>query len=126
MQTIRVETTSAKYDEVTGSGLLKTPAPRIEGAEGRFMGSGSSMRLRGMLAGWSIGIRCGDLSAASPRTLFSNLNGPGSQDCARAVLPRACPGLFPCAPYGSFLRVTRGRNRRVSGQILLRAHEAAM
>jgi hypothetical protein len=45
--------------------------------------------------------------AAAPRTLFSELNGPGSQDCARAILRRACPGLFSCAPYGSFLSVTR-------------------
>ncbi len=36
MQTIRVETASAKYDVVTGSGLLETLAPRIERAVGRL------------------------------------------------------------------------------------------
>ena len=36
MQTIRVETASAKYDVVTGSGLLQTLAPRIERAVGRL------------------------------------------------------------------------------------------
>jgi 3-dehydroquinate synthase len=36
MQTIRVETPSAKYEVVTGSGLLETLAPRIERAVGRL------------------------------------------------------------------------------------------
>ena len=36
MQTIRVETPSAKYDVVTGSGLIETLAPRIERAAGRL------------------------------------------------------------------------------------------
>jgi 3-dehydroquinate synthase len=36
VQTIRVETPSAKYDVVTGSGLLETLAPRIERAVGRL------------------------------------------------------------------------------------------
>ncbi len=36
MQTIRVDTTSAKYDVVTGSGLLETLAPRMERAVGRL------------------------------------------------------------------------------------------
>ncbi|MGD0631185.1 MAG: 3-dehydroquinate synthase [Terracidiphilus sp.] len=36
MQTIRVETPSAKYDVVTGSGLLSTLAPRIERIAGRL------------------------------------------------------------------------------------------
>ncbi|MGA2207174.1 MAG: 3-dehydroquinate synthase [Terracidiphilus sp.] len=36
MQTIRVETASAKYDVVTGSGVLETLAPRIERAMGRM------------------------------------------------------------------------------------------
>lgn len=36
MQTIRVETASAKYDVVTGSGVLETLAPRIERAVGRL------------------------------------------------------------------------------------------
>ena len=36
MQTIRVETPSAKYDVLTGSGLLETLAPRIERAVGRL------------------------------------------------------------------------------------------
>ena len=36
MQTIRVETPSAKYDVVAGSGLIGTLAPRIERAHGRL------------------------------------------------------------------------------------------
>jgi 3-dehydroquinate synthase len=36
MQTIRVETPSAKYDVMTGSGLLRTLAPRIEREAGRL------------------------------------------------------------------------------------------
>lgn len=36
MQTIRVETASAKYDVYAGSGLLETLAPRIERAVGRL------------------------------------------------------------------------------------------
>jgi 3-dehydroquinate synthase len=36
VQTIRVETPSAKYDVVTGSGLIETLAPRIERAAGRL------------------------------------------------------------------------------------------
>jgi 3-dehydroquinate synthase len=36
VQTIRVETPSAKYDVMTGSGLLETLAPRIERAVGRL------------------------------------------------------------------------------------------
>ena len=36
VQTIRVEAASAKYDVVTGSGLLETLAPRIERAVGRM------------------------------------------------------------------------------------------
>ena len=36
MQTIRVETPSAKYDVFAGSGLLETLAPRIERAAGRL------------------------------------------------------------------------------------------
>ena len=36
MQTIRVETPSAKYDVTAGSGLLETLAPRIERAVGRL------------------------------------------------------------------------------------------
>ena len=36
MQTIRVEAPSAKYDVITGSGLLETLAPRIERAVGRL------------------------------------------------------------------------------------------
>ncbi len=36
MQTIRVETPSAKYDVFAGSGLLETLAPRIEKATGRL------------------------------------------------------------------------------------------
>ena len=36
MQTIRVETTSAKYDVFAGSGLLQELAPRIERAVGRL------------------------------------------------------------------------------------------
>jgi 3-dehydroquinate synthase len=36
VQTIRVETPSAKYDVVTGSGLLSTLAPRIERVAGRL------------------------------------------------------------------------------------------
>ena len=36
MQTIRVETPSAKYDVVTGSGLIETLAPRVERAVGRL------------------------------------------------------------------------------------------
>jgi 3-dehydroquinate synthase len=36
VQTIRVETPSAKYDVVTGSGLLSTLAPRIERIAGRL------------------------------------------------------------------------------------------
>jgi 3-dehydroquinate synthase len=36
VQTIRVETPSAKYDVVTGSGLLETLAPRIERVMGRL------------------------------------------------------------------------------------------
>jgi 3-dehydroquinate synthase len=36
MQTIRVETPSAKYDVMTGSGLLRTLAPRIERAAGKL------------------------------------------------------------------------------------------
>lgn len=36
VQTIRVETPSARYDVVTGSGLLQTLAPRIERATGRM------------------------------------------------------------------------------------------
>ena len=36
MHTIRVETPSAKYDVVTGSGLLETLAPRIERVLGRL------------------------------------------------------------------------------------------
>src|SRR5580658_8235643 len=36
VQTIRVETPSAKYDVFTGSGLLETLAPRIERAVGRL------------------------------------------------------------------------------------------
>ncbi|MGB7264991.1 MAG: 3-dehydroquinate synthase [Terracidiphilus sp.] len=36
MQTIRVETASAKYDVIAGSGLLETLAPRIERAVGRL------------------------------------------------------------------------------------------
>lgn len=36
MQTIRVDTPSARYDVVTGSGLLATLAPRIERAVGRL------------------------------------------------------------------------------------------
>ncbi|HXR38403.1 MAG TPA: 3-dehydroquinate synthase [Terracidiphilus sp.] len=36
MQTIRVETPSAKYDVVTGSGLIQTLAPRIERVAGRL------------------------------------------------------------------------------------------
>ena len=40
MQTIRVETASAKYDVVIGSGVLETLAPRIERAVGRRLASG--------------------------------------------------------------------------------------
>ena len=36
MQTIRVETPSAKYDVITGSGLIETLAPRMERAVGRL------------------------------------------------------------------------------------------
>ena len=36
MQTIRVETPSAKYDVITGSGLMRTLAPRIERVVGRL------------------------------------------------------------------------------------------
>jgi 3-dehydroquinate synthase len=36
VQTIRVETPSAKYDVVTGSGLIETLAPRMERAVGRL------------------------------------------------------------------------------------------
>ena len=36
MQTIRVETPSAKYDVITGSGLIRTLAPRIERAVGKL------------------------------------------------------------------------------------------
>ncbi len=36
MQTIRVETPSAKYDVVAGSGLVETLAPRIERVAGRL------------------------------------------------------------------------------------------
>ena len=36
MQTIRVETPSAKYDVVTGSGLIETLSPRIERVVGRL------------------------------------------------------------------------------------------
>ena len=36
MQTIRVETPSAKYDVTTGSGLIRTLAPRIERVAGRL------------------------------------------------------------------------------------------
>ncbi len=36
MQTIRVETPSAKYDVITGSGVIETLAPRIERAVGRL------------------------------------------------------------------------------------------
>src|SRR5580700_4385485 len=36
VQTIRVETPSAKYDVFTGSGLLETLAPRIQRAVGRL------------------------------------------------------------------------------------------
>ena len=36
MQTIRVETPTAKYEVVAGSGLLETLAPRIERAIGRL------------------------------------------------------------------------------------------
>ncbi|MGB0065667.1 MAG: 3-dehydroquinate synthase, partial [Terracidiphilus sp.] len=36
MQTIRVETDSAKYDVFAGSGLLETLAPRVERAVGRL------------------------------------------------------------------------------------------
>ena len=36
MQTIRVETPSAKYDVLTGSGLVRTLAPRIERIAGRL------------------------------------------------------------------------------------------
>jgi 3-dehydroquinate synthase len=36
VQTIRVDTPSAKYDVVTGSGLVQTLAPRIERAAGRL------------------------------------------------------------------------------------------
>ncbi|MDE3186344.1 MAG: 3-dehydroquinate synthase [Acidobacteriota bacterium] len=36
MQTIRVATPSAKYDVITGSGLLRTLAPRIERVAGRL------------------------------------------------------------------------------------------
>ncbi len=48
-----------------------------------------------------------DFIAATPRTFFFDLNGAGSQDCARAVSPRACPGLSSCAPYGSFSAAPR-------------------
>ncbi len=36
MQTIRVDTPSAKYDVIAGSGLLQTLAPRIERVTGKF------------------------------------------------------------------------------------------
>jgi len=36
VQTIRVETPSAKYDVVAGSGLIQTLAPRIERVAGRL------------------------------------------------------------------------------------------
>jgi len=45
--------------------------------------------------------------AAAPRTLLFDLSGAGSQDCARAVSLRACPGLSSCAPYGSFSAAPR-------------------
>ena len=44
MQTIRVETPSAKYDVLTGSGLLETLAPRIERAVGRLLLHGGQAR----------------------------------------------------------------------------------
>ncbi|MGO8757619.1 MAG: 3-dehydroquinate synthase [Terracidiphilus sp.] len=40
MQTIRVETASAKYDVTIGSGVLETLAPRIERAVGRRLAGG--------------------------------------------------------------------------------------
>jgi 3-dehydroquinate synthase len=44
VQTIRVETPSAKYDVVAGSGLLETLAPRIERAVGRLLLRGGRAR----------------------------------------------------------------------------------
>jgi hypothetical protein len=46
-------------------------------------------------------------------TGLRTLSGWPSQDCAGAAPPQACPGLFSCAPYGSFwpareLRFGRG------------------
>ncbi len=52
VQTIRVETPSAKYDVVTGSGLLETLAPRIERAVGpllHFHGRGHGGQARRVL-----------------------------------------------------------------------------
>jgi 3-dehydroquinate synthase len=44
VQTIRVETTSAKYDVFAGSGLLQELAPRIERAMGRLLRHGGQAR----------------------------------------------------------------------------------
>jgi 3-dehydroquinate synthase len=44
VQTIRVETASAKYDVVAGSGLLQELAPRIERAAGRLLLHGGRAR----------------------------------------------------------------------------------
>ena len=47
VQTIRVETPSAKYDVFAGSGLLETLAPRIE----RAVGPAAAARVCGDVAG---------------------------------------------------------------------------
>ena len=44
MQTIRVETPSAKYDVIAGSGLLETLAPRIERVAGKLLRHGGRAR----------------------------------------------------------------------------------
>jgi 3-dehydroquinate synthase len=44
VQTIRVETPSAKYDVIAGSGLLETLAPRIERAASRLLLHGGQAR----------------------------------------------------------------------------------
>ena len=53
MQTIRVETPTAKYEVVAGSGLLETLAPRIERAIGRLPRRGFVLTSPSIWALWS-------------------------------------------------------------------------
>ena len=106
MQTIRVETPSARYDVIAGSGLIRTLAPRIERVAGRLPRRVFVLTSPEIWALWGQDFLClfcggADRAVSCPRRKAQNL-------CQRG---EASPADGP-----------RGRRSRIAADRLWRRH----